>query len=208
MNRVLATGISIVFHPVFVNLICLFALFSLFPGLHHGLPVKLRYFYILFIFVSTSILPLIVVLLLRLTGSIQSLTMEESYERHLPYLVTTILYAFNFYNLNTTPGTPNLILLYLLACTIILGLVFVINFFSKISIHLVTLGACAGLVVSAGTAGFEEVRWILGALLLVSGITAVARLSLNAHVSYQLYSGFGLGFLIMYFLLNLKLTFA
>lgn len=207
MSRPLALALSVLAHPVFVNLLCLFALFGLFPSLRHGMPDTVKYFYIIFIFVSTSIVPLVLVLLMRLTGKVRSIMLDEASERHLPYLFTLAFYVFDFYNFYRSPGTHPMVLRYLLACTAIMLLVIAVNYYSKISIHLTTLGACAGLVFAAGLTGLTEVRPWLSLLVMLSGFTAAARLSLDAHKPAQLYSGFLMGLAVMVIILRLPWMF-
>lgn len=207
MNRTLATAISVVAHPVFINLICLLALFGLFPSLRHGLPERVQYLNILFIFITTSIIPLVLVVFMRLTGRVKSLLLDSPGERHLPYLFTLAFYVFDFYNFYRTPGTHPLVLRYLLACSGIMLAVLTVNYFTKISIHLTTLGAFAGLLVLAGLTGEMEVRPLLIIAIALSGLTATARLSLSAHQPGQVYSGFILGFILMLGLMHVPIPF-
>jgi hypothetical protein len=206
MNRFFANFLSGIAHPIFINLLCLLALFSLFPQLAHGMPSRIHWFYISFIFISTSIIPVILVFVMRITGKINSLTLEKREERYLPYLITFILYFFNYYNFVKTPITHPLILQYLLACSAIVLAVFVINFFNKISIHMATLGALTGLLAVANFAASVDTRLLLIPVVLVSGLVASARYSLKAHQQQQLYLGYLLGFLLMFVILKFTIN--
>jgi hypothetical protein len=208
MNRFFAHLLSVVAHPVFINLLCLYALFGLYPALSHGLPQRVQLFYISFIFISTSLVPILVVLVMRVIGKIDSITMANSEDRKFPYMVTLSMYIFSFYNFYQTPTTHPIILTYLLACALVLIAVFFINIFDKISIHLTTLGALVGLLAGLGYMGFADFRYFVMLAILLSGAVATSRLSLNAHKPAQLYSGFFLGFCIMFFTLILNINFA
>jgi membrane-associated phospholipid phosphatase len=208
MRVSIARILSTIAHPVFVNLLCLYLLFSIFPPLSHGLPQRIQLFYISFIFISTGIIPLILVVVMRITGKIQSITLEDRKDRKLPYLLTISLYAFNIYTFIRTPTTHPLILGYLLTCMIIVSLVFFINFSNKISIHMATLGAMCGLVGCGAYVGFTDLRFILFLFIILSGLVATARLSLNAHTPSQLYAGFLLGFTCMFIIMMFSFTFA
>jgi hypothetical protein len=206
MNRHLSNFISGIAHPIFINLLCLVSLFSLFPQLAHGMPSRIQWFYISFIFISTSIIPVILVFVMRITGKINSITLENREERNLPYLITLVLYFFNYYNFAKTPTTHPLVLQYLLACSAIVMAVFIINFFNKISIHMATLGALTGLLaISNYTAGIDA-RLLLIPVFLLSGLVATARYSLKAHQPQQLYLGFLLGFLLMFVILKITIN--
>ncbi len=208
MNSFIAKAVSVIWHPVFVNLLCLYALFALYPPLSFGLPVKLQWFYIGFIFFATSIVPLFLVLIMKAMGSISAITMERQEDRKYPYLFTLFLYIFVYYNLFQSPITPSFLLKYVFACMAIVGLVFIINTFNKISIHLATMGALCGLLAALAYKDFADLRILLVLAILFSGIVASARLSLKAHVPHQLYAGFLLGFILMFFILILNFTFA
>ncbi len=208
MKNIFAQSLSTIAHPVFVNLLCLYLLFSIFPPLSHGLPQRIQLFYISFIFISTSLIPLILVLVMRITGKLESIQLDNRQDRKLPYILTVALYIFNIYNFVKSPTTHPLILGYLVACTLIVFLVFAINFRTKISIHMATLGALCGLIACGSYTGFNDLRWLLFLAILLSGLVGSARLSLGAHSPYQLYCGFFLGFISMFFILLISYTFA
>jgi hypothetical protein len=200
MNRTVSLAISTAFHPVFVNLMGLLALMFLSPYLSSGLTANAQLFYILFIFISAGIVPILVVLLLKVMGKVQSVLLNVQDERNIPYLVTASIYLFDFYFLSRL-HTPPIIRAYVLACACIVVLVVVINHYYKISIHGASLGALAAIVI--GSAGFSmiDVRYALLAVFLITGITLTARLFLYAHTTGQVLSGWLLGFLVMYLIL-------
>jgi uncharacterized membrane protein HdeD (DUF308 family) len=208
MNSFIAKAVSVIWHPVFVNLLCLYVLFTFYPPLSYGVPFKLQLFYVAFIFIATSIVPLFLVLIMKAMGTISAITMERQEDRKYPYLFTLSLYIFVYYNLMQSPLTPTYLLKYLLACTGIVAAVFLINSFNKISIHLATMGALCGLLAALAYKGFADYRILLALAILASGYVASARLSLKAHLPNQLYLGFLLGFIFMFFILNLNFKFA
>lgn len=179
-------------------------LFSLYPSLYYGVPTKIKLYYIGYIFLLTSLIPSLSVVILMLLGSIQNIDLENKEDRVLPYMVTIIFYLFTYYNFRTSLLTNSILLGYLIACGLIVFSVFLINFYSKISIHMATLGALCGLIASSSPVSMIEVRWLLVFFILASGFVATARFSLQAHSLVQLYFGFILGFFTMFvFLYNL-----
>jgi hypothetical protein len=200
MNRTLSIAISSVFHPVFVNLLGLLALIFLSPYLSMGLNPTARFFYVAFIFISAGILPMVVVLMMKLLGRIQSVMLEVQDERNIPYLVTASIYLFDYYFLSRL-HTPAILCAYILACACIVVAVVIINHFYKISIHATSLGALLAIIVSSSTVSIIDIRFMLVPVLIITGITLSARLFLLAHTRLQLLSGWVLGFLIMYFIL-------
>lgn len=198
MHKHIAQAISVVFHPVWVNLLSLVCLIYLFPGLNYVLPQKLKIFFVAFIFITTGILPLLLILVLKLTGRVKSITLDKSNERRLPYLITLALYFFCYYNFLKL-GTSPYLLKYLLGCTLIILMVATINYFYKISVHMASLGALAAVIAAASA--FTEIRLLLSFIVLTAGLVGSARLFLNAHGLNQILTGFISGFIIMWLIL-------
>lgn len=200
MNRTVSLAISTAFHPVFVNLMGLLALIFLSPYLSLGLSAGAQLFYVLFIFISAGMIPIVVVLVLKMMGKVQSVLLNMQDERNIPYLVTASIYLFDFYFLSRF-HTPAVLRAYLLACACIVVAVVIINHFYKISVHGASLGALAAIVVSAANFSQVDVRYFLLVVFIVSGITLSARLFLYAHTLGQVLSGWLLGFVVMYLIL-------
>ncbi len=200
MSRKLSLFISILFHPVFVNLFSLLMLFVLFPYLQYVVSNTLKLFYILFIFITTGIFPVIAVGILKLMGKTSSVLLDEKEERTIPYIITACIYLFDYYFFLQF-GAPALLNAYLLACASIVVLVLLVNKFNKISIHAASLGALMAVVISGLHVAHFDVRILLALIIFLSGLTASARLFANAHIPQQLYTGFLLGLSIMLFIL-------
>lgn len=200
MNRNSQLFISTLFHPVVVNLISLILLFQLYPQLNYGLPAKLKQFMILFVFASTGIIPMVMVLVLKITGRVKSIMLHNEKERQLPYLITMLLYFFCYYNFLKLNAHP-IILRYLLACTLVVLSVMLINRFFKISIHMASMGALLGVVMANVHYSQTDMRLLMALIFFISGLVATARLHAQAHTALQLITGFFVGLFIMYFTL-------
>jgi hypothetical protein len=200
MNRKISLFISSIFHPVFINLLSLILLFVLFPFLQIAISFSLKIFYILFIFITTGLLPVILVGVLKLLGKLNSVLLDDKDERTTPYIITACLYLFDYYFLMRF-GAPHLLIAYLLACSCIVVAVLIINIYYKISIHSASLGALSAILIASSQMASFDIRILLALIILISGLTASARLFSNAHVPYQIYSGFFLGIVIMMFIL-------
>lgn len=165
-----------------------------------GLNATAQFFYIAFIFISAGVLPVVVVLIMKLLGRVQSVMLEVQDERNIPYLITASIYLFDYYFLSKL-HTPALLRAYVLACACIVVAVVIINHFYKISIHATSLGALAAIIVKASSFAATDIRLFLIVAVVISGITLSARLFLLAHTQLQLLSGWVLGFLLMYVIL-------
>lgn len=200
MNRNTALAISTVFHPVFVNTLGLTVLLFFSPLLSLTIPNSIQFFYIGFVFVATGIIPMLIVLVLKYTGKIRSILLDNQEERNIPYLITATLYLLVYYFL-TNAHAPALIRAYLLGCACIVVCVLIINHFEKISIHAASLGALTGIGCSIAPSAMLDLRFLLMVFFVVSGITLSARSFLNAHNFWQLISGWMLGFVVMLLIL-------
>jgi len=194
-----ANFISVICHPIWINAIALWSLLLLHPFMHAGLNNSVKLFYFGFIFISCSIVPLVVVLLGKFFGYSSNILLPNSEDRHIPYLVTAAMLVFNFYLMKKI-GAPYPLQSYLLASASIMIVIIIINFNTKISAHATALGAWVGLIIALGKLSFIDVRWLLIASILISGLTLAARLQLNAHTKSQVYSGFLIGLGIMFLL--------
>jgi hypothetical protein len=201
MNKSLSLIISSVFHPVFVNLMGLLSLFVLSPYLRLGVNENAKLFYILFIFISAGIVPVVMVLFLNMLGKVQSVLLEVQEERNIPYLITASIYLIDYYFLSQSQHTPALIRAYVLACACIVVAVVIVNHFYKISVHGASLGALTGVVISTSFFSTIDIRYLLAGVFIISGITLSARLFLFAHTFGQVISGWLLGFVIIYTIL-------
>jgi hypothetical protein len=200
MNRSVSFLVSLVFHPVFVNLFSLLLLFVVFPYLQYAVSGRLQTFYILFIFITTGLIPAISVGILKPLGKIDSVLLNDQQQRTIPYIITSTIYLFDYYFLQRI-GSPQLLNAYLLGSASIVVAVLIINRFNKISIHAASLGALMGVAISGlHTANFD-IRVLMAILFIVTGLTASARLFANSHVPQQVYFGFLLGLAIMIFIL-------
>jgi hypothetical protein len=196
MKHAIAHFFSIVFHPIFTNLLGMYLLFLLFPSVHFSLPSKAKWFYLLFIYSCTHIIPLIMSVVLKQIGKISSLQMQDRKERTLPFAITLFMYAFCYYNFSNYP-IPQKLLNYLIASGLLMLIILSINFFYKISIHAASIGATIGLVFLASFESMIDLRYLLAALVIVAGLVISSRLQLNAHNQKELSSGFFIGLFTM-----------
>jgi len=200
MNRKISLFISIIFHPVFVNLLSLLLLFNLFPILEFTISTKNKFFYSFLIFITTGLFPLVVVGLLKIKDTNLSLFLNKKEERTIPYITTACWYLLD-YIFCISRGAPHLFTSYLLACSCIVVAILIINISYKISIHSASLGALSAVLISSSQIANFDIRSLLAFLFMITGLTATARLFLNAHCEHQIYTGFLLGVTIMLLIL-------
>lgn len=209
--RLLARGISLLFHPLLILTYILVVLMVLNPYLFginsiselNGRVLLLR------VFISTFFIPGFAVMMLTFLGLSSSMELPKREDRYGPYIITGIFYLWLFRNFLDNPTIPNIYTSFVLGAVIGLFLAFLINIFSKISAHAVGMGGLVGMILLLmlqsdyqtleiglpwlGTTQFSLLALFLTSLFL-SGLVGTARLLLEAHDPMDLYGGYLIGF--------------
>lgn len=193
--------ISAILHPIVIPTIGVLLYFILIPNSFNS---NQRLAVLGLIFVTTYIIPLIILILFKKFKLIKSFKAESIRERKIPVAMMIVL----FYLLgNTLQNIPNLRDLGLLFYATSLGLVFVYVSFAfklKASLHLLSLGIFTSFFIVLGLIYSRSFIVIIITTLLLSGLLASSRLHLKAHTPKEVYLGFIFGFIssfaIYYFL--------
>ncbi len=193
--------ISVLLHPIVVPTIGVFLYFLFIPN---RLGKEQRLAILAMIFVATYLIPLLVLVLLKALGKIQSYQVISIKERKLPLAFMIVL----FYLLgNTLFSVTQIIDLGILFYAISLGLVIIYILFLfkiKTSLHLLSMGIALGFFLLMSTFYTSSFLFIILIVILLSGALASARLHLKVHTPKEVYLGFFLGivspFLVNYFL--------
>ncbi|AUC21924.1 hypothetical protein BTO15_07345 [Polaribacter sejongensis] len=193
--------ISVMLHPIVIPTIGITLYFIL---IQNSFSKNQKFAVLGLIFVTTYIVPLLILILFRRFKLIKSFKAESIKERKVPVAMMIVL----FYLLgNTLYGIANLRDLGMLFYATSLGLVFIYILFAfkiKTSIHLISIGITIGFFYVLSFMYQQNVTAVLICGLLLSGILASARLHLKAHTHKEVYLGFILGFLspsiVFYFL--------
>ncbi len=123
--------------------------------------------------------------------------METHRERILPLAFTLIPYMFSVYFIYRIP-IASIIGSFILGATLILFAALLITTRWKISLHLIAGGGIAGFLLSFSLKFQTDILIPLILVFLLSGIVAAARLVLSTHKPSQIYTGFLLGFTLMF----------
>jgi len=205
-----ANLLAYVFHPLNIPLMGLVLLLYT-PSIPQSFLVVDSFYYahpaiktmlILLFALFTWAAPLLTVLLLKRSGDIESLQMENREERNVPigfmiffYMIFFALIYFYLPN-NVVPTSVSAILL-----GGFLGLVGVryLNNSMKISLHATGMGMLSGAVYThyLGMSSFPF--WVMPALFLLSGLVISSRIFLRKHDLRESLYGYGIGFLAQLF---------
>jgi len=195
-NNLFAKIISYIFHPMFLPLYCLLLLFNLNSYFSFELILKAKLLLIAFVGITTIIFPLIIIFLMKKQGLINSYFMKTKHERIYPYFIITIFYFFTF-NLFRQIQLPAMYTLFMMGATILLLVISILNFWWKISIHLVGIGGLFGVITGLALSLSINLIFQIIIIIFIAGVVGYSRLKLNSHKPYEIYSGFLIGAIIM-----------
>ena len=190
--RLFSNIISMLFHPLLmvtygitIALMCTFLAFY---------PLRMKLLIWGSAFLSTAVLPGLFIYLLIRTGAASDLELTKRKERVLPYLIFVVSVALCLYFLYRMMMPFWLIALLMGVCMALL-LALCINFFWKISAHMIGIGGLLG-----GLMGVSQIHLVnpypaFMAVLLIAGLLGTSRIFLKRHTPLQVYAGFSLGFM-------------
>ena len=159
------------------------------------IPANARWMLVGVVFFTTFFLPATFILFMFRKGMISSLYIESREERAIPYSVTIVFFILAYYLLKEIHLSP--VYSYFIVGAIILAIaVLLINFFWKVSSHMVAVGALTGLVIGLSYYLGMLFLNLIVATILLSGVVGYVRLRLSAHTPAQVYFGFLLGALL------------
>lgn len=197
MENKAAKTVSVLFHPLLIPTYLFLILFYSDSYFALVFTTKGKWMLLAFISLITLLLPGSIMLFLYQKKIIPNLEMRSAGERNMPYVIVGTFYYLNYYftkNINL----PTVISSMLLGGTLAVLLLTIINFYWKISAHLLGMGSLFGALCGlSNIAGIDFSLYILISLL-VSGIVGWARLELEAHTPSQVYAGFALGTAVMW----------
>ncbi len=151
------------------------------------------------IFITTFIIPVLSLYILKMSGSITSISLERREERLTPMIYTAVMYGVTAYMFSSKLELGEMIFVYLGISTVLILLTGIITIFWKISLHGIGVGGFIGYLLGLNQqtqlAHFEI---ILPILFLIGAVVLSARLRLNAHSPQQVYVGFVLGIFVSF----------
>jgi membrane-associated phospholipid phosphatase len=194
MNSTLAKILSVVFQPLMMPFIGTLIVFNLSYFEVAFLSQKVYWFILSSTLLFTFLLPISMIVIFKKFGMIGNLSMDKKEERHLPVLITGILFAMNYYILKNLP-LPNIYFSFLLASIVTLIFCLLVTYKWKISMHMAGLGGLCGALLVISFFWQINLTSLLVIFILLSGATGTARIVLNAHSPAQVYAGFFAGVL-------------
>jgi membrane-associated phospholipid phosphatase len=167
------------------------------------MPTPAKWMVIGLVFASTCVLPTLFFIIMIKTGIVSTTYLSKREDRTFPYIVSIIFFYLTYYILKKLQISP-VYYYFMIGATLLNVLVMGINFFWKISSHMTSIGALAGMMVGLSYFLGAFYFYLIAFSLLMAGITGFARLKLKAHTPAQIYAGFALGFVTIMALFFIK----
>lgn len=192
MSRVL----SVVFQPLLIPFYSLLLL-SLYTDLFSYYKYGIKSF-LLPVLSLTFIIPFAFTVILRSTGYIANFALSKAKDRILPYLIfiisnSSLIYIFSQINV------PAWFLIFLSSPIAIAICGFIVNFYCRVSMHMLALGNMVSTVICICfmLEGINPYGLIM-ILFLISGLVAVSQLYLEKSTPTEIYVGFLIGLILTY----------
>lgn len=190
MMKLFLQVISYIFHPLFIPVAGTVGYYAITPKYS---PIEEQSGHILPILILTVIIPIIVYLILKNIGLIQSVFLPTLKERRYPLYISILLLLMVIYKVIPNNYTAELhyYFLGLIAATMASLLLLFLNF--KSSMHLMGMGSIF-MYLTCLSVHFEiNITLALSVLILITGLVASSRLYLKAHSKAELVIGFLIG---------------
>lgn len=156
---------------------------------------KQEYIVLLVIFLSTYVLPLFLLVVLKQFKLIKNYHLETIKERKFPVIFFIIL-SFMVGKMLLKTQIVDLLAYSFFAIAFALSTTYLLfKFRIKTSLHMLGIGGIIGFVIVMSYEYQLNFNLLIASLFLLSGIIALSRLKLNAHTTNEVYIGFLIGFL-------------
>ncbi|NNC69482.1 MAG: hypothetical protein HKN90_01520 [Flavobacteriaceae bacterium] len=183
-------AISYIFHPILFSTIASFLYFIVIP--RHIADENER-IVLAIVFISTYIIPVLLVFFLKRFGLIVDYHLKTIGERKFPVLFMALLF-FLLGKLLLDPGFVDLLAFSFFGCGI--GLIMVYLLFPlkiKASLHTLSISGLIAFICIMSYQYELNLLILIISLFMLFGIIAVSRLKLDAHKNIEVYIGFLIG---------------
>ena len=182
-------------HPMLMPLYAIYLIFNSNTFLDFTPFTLVKAIYMI-VFITTILLPISCLPLLKSYSLISSYSLTERKDRMIPLALAILSYSLGFYLLMKLPGT-NIFARLQLAGIISLTLLLIISYWWKISLHMAGIGGLCALIFTFSIRFSASLRTMFMMAILAAGLLAFSRLKLEVHKPTQIYVGFLLGFTVV-----------
>jgi len=188
----LLKSISYIFHPLIMPLLGVIFYFSKSP---RYIPFEIIQAKVVSLFILTIILPVLLYLLLKTVGLVNTINLETTKERIYPLILNGIVILIVLQRILTPTQTIELyfffvgILISNMACLLLAIMKF------KASIHMIAISGAFMFFIALSIHFSININGTLALMSIITGAIATSRLHLKAHTYKELIIGIFIGFM-------------
>ncbi|WP_298781365.1 hypothetical protein [uncultured Polaribacter sp.] len=182
--------ISTILHPILIPTIGVMLYFLLITNTFIS---KIKFTILGLVFITTYLIPILVLVLLKKLKLIESYQIKTIKERKIPIGLMIILFYILANTLNRIPNLREIALLFYATSLGLFIIYFLFYFKIKSSIHLLSMGIILGFFMVLSSIYSQSFLIIIITALLFAGILGRSRLYLEAHNNKEIYIAFFTG---------------
>jgi hypothetical protein len=193
--------LSILLHPLFM--MCYTFLMLYLSASHISfLPAPYKRLLFLVVLLNTIIIPFIILVLLKRSGAVKSIELNQHRERVFPMVMVIIPYVFTLLLLFRLQ-VPEIFIKIVQGGILAMIIAATVSYWWKISLHMVGMGGVTGFILAGLILHYFTSLNQLVVVIILSGLLACARLVRGDHCPSQVYTGYftGLASILLVFLL-------
>lgn len=194
--RTLAAIVSYVFHPMFMPAAMAAVLYKLDTTGFIAVSSNQFVRWLAAIAINTIVFPLVLVLLLKGLGFIQSIYMRTSKERIIPLIGSMVFYFWANLVFKNQPDVPMTLRVLMLGAYWGIIVLFLTNIFFKVSMHTMAAGGMLGVLTVLLISSPVGMIVPLFIAIVIAGVIGTSRMLLGAHNQSQIWIGYVLGFAV------------
>lgn len=188
-------AISLVLHPLLLATYLMVIFYFYLPEVFNPVAAESIPTLILATFVTTFLIPVLSISIMKMTSRVSSLELTRREERILPFISIVMFYcAATYMFISKLMITPPLSVMMIISTSLIF-LLLLITLRFKISIHAAAIWGICGLItaLSIRLSGLELIVPLI-VTVICAGLVASSRLYLNFHSPKEIWAGSFLGF--------------
>ena len=182
---------SLLLHPIFIPIYVTIVYINIFEGILNY-DVKEYLFYV--VLTGTFILPLITIVILKITKIISSFKVEKSNERIIP-IISSGIYIYVSARLLMVGSVNSPLNSYLIGVVVTLSWILIFSRKLKISLHTASISSAMGFLIYLTNVFFVDVSDLVIIVIVLIGISSTSRIKLKAHSYKEIVLGIFFGFI-------------
>jgi len=202
---VISRVFSFILHPLFMTLAALLVLWKVIPGQFSQISQQRFGRWIRELTLYTVLLPLVSILLFRVSGLISNALMHRPKDRSFPLVATMIFYCLAYWAFRYQHHGPRAIQSLLLGSASAIVIIFFVNLIYKVSVHTAGAAILPGILLAHVLNNEVSSIAPLSMAILVALFVGIIRWLLGAHTLGQIILGYTIGILTQlgaYFFVN------